>query len=109
MNIKRPALEDLIWKGSLLPNKFKFAVRSEVRSELQDLDDRWSKARTTIKDHVDQMASVHSDWCDFGSALASFDEWITDKKASLDKEENLSCRSGVYLNPFLSSFKVCCL
>ncbi len=109
MNNKRPSLEDLIWKGSLLPNKYKFAIRNDVRSELQQLDERWSKAKKTINERVDHMTILYSDWCKCDSTLASLNDWVNEKMAIVKNEQKLEFRSGVHLKNFLESYKVKCV
>ena len=106
LNNKRPSLEDLIWKGSLLPNKYQFAIRNEIRSELQKLDERWTKLKKAFSERVDHFNSLHSDWLSCGNALVSIETWLEKNLTIVQKEEDLKCRNGAQLNIYLQLFEV---
>ena len=103
---KRPSLEDLIWKGSVLPNKYKFAVRNDIRAELQKLDERWTKLKTIYNDLVDLTSRLHADWVTCETSLNDLQIWIDGIFDAISKEGELKYRNGQKLNDFLSHFKV---
>ena len=103
---KRPTLEDLIWKGSLLPNKYNFAVRNDIRSELQHLDKSWTKANNILSERVNHVTKLYTHWEACCSELDSVESWVDGVCVILDNEQKTKLRDGEKLQTFLVKFQV---
>ena len=106
VTIKRPYLEDLIWKGSVLPNKYRFVVRSDVRSELQGLDERWTKLKGTCTDLVNFTSRLYSEWINCGELLKDLQIWIKKIFDAISSEKQMKYRNGAKLKDILNKYKV---
>ena len=103
---KRTYLEDLIWKGSVLPNKYKFVVRSEIRLELQKLDERWTKLKDAYTHLVDFTMKLYSEWVTCEESLNCLQSWTDRVFDMISKEKKRKYRSGPELTDFLNQYKV---
>lgn len=103
---KKPSLEDLIWKGSVLPNKYKFAIRNDIRAELQKLDERWAKLKAQYTDLVSFTTDLHSEWTACQSSLDELQTWLDNVFDAILMEKELEYRNGQKLGEFLAIFKV---
>ena len=99
-------MEDLIWKGSVLPNKYKFVVRSEIRLELQKLDERWTKLKDAYTHLVDFTMKLYSEWVTCEESLNCLQSWTDRVFDMISKEKKRKYRSGPELTDFLNQYKV---
>ena len=89
-----------------MPNKFQFVMRNEIRSELQNLDERWTKLKGVYTDLVDFTSKLHSEWVTCGESLQGLQDWTAEMFNLISSEKQMKYRSGPKLQEFLDQFKV---
>ena len=106
MNNRRSTLEDLIWKGSQLPNKFKFANRTEIKSDLQKLDDRWQYAKKWLDDKIEKTSTTLEEWQGYHIASALLKTWLTESNSNVKEEEFVQFPAECSLSETLNNLQV---
>ena len=53
-------MEDLVWKASRLPGRFKFVNRSDIRDSLESLDEEWKMLSVQCADKIELFTGKFS-------------------------------------------------
>lgn len=116
---KKANLEDLIWKGSQLPLKFKFASRTEIKSELKDIDSKSKSITESVSSLCEEHKSVLSNFFDINLKCDNLNAWFESCQGvlidfkdhyfekDLDALSKLEQEVKVRLFNFCYLFKIC--